>query len=502
MPEYEAHAKFPKFQPKLHPVARRRYSGNAAKDRIALAERFRTANLDGVWQGNWIAQMDELRYTTVRDLSMNDGKKPRAMGAPGTLESYVVPFLGMEIPTAEFVQPGIRKTRKATEEDCYLYPNLREIVTQHGMAEPLYDGPAFAWHGMHPLARFSADEWPWEPGYSLAREIMSLAETRQNFMRGLDQTAKQRFDPALMYSKDGGINRKTMETFDPYEERGRLGIDGEVSDKVVRTLLPEALLTIPQWGFEWDKLLNADQDYLLGVDAFHKLAQAKVAANAAVEKAQDESGPIVKDISHSFETPMQDVMEMVLHLVLQNYPTGRIMQYVGPDGVSINTFDFDPSSLVPSHGMEEDASDGKSIYTRMERVKMFLGNVHAQVTPGSLHGIVQTAQKLLYMQLQRSGFMISSETVAKAMDVPNWGTLEGNTELEKWQSEQKMKLEFAEKMKELATALQPPGAAGPPQPQGGAGGKAKPGRPPSGNKPPQMKTKGSAEGPRATITES
>ena len=178
------------------------------------------------------------------------------------------------------------------------------------------------------------------------------------------------------------------------------------------------------------------------------------------------------------------------------------MQYVGPGGVAKEVFDFKPETMVPSHGPDEDPANGKSIYTKMELVKTFCNNIHAQVTPGTLHGEVQTKQKLTLLQYQRSGGIISSETVAKALDIPNWGTLDGNTEVEKWQSEQKMKVEFAEKMKELATALQPQGASGPPQPQGGAGSKAKPGRPPTGNKPPHMQTKGSAEGPRSTISTS
>lgn len=496
MPEYEAHAKFPKFQSKLRPVARRRYSGNAAKDRITLAERFRTGQGNPA-NGNWAAQMDEIRYTTVRDLSMNDTKKPIAMGKPGALESYIVPYLGQELPTAEFVQPGIRKTRKAEEEDCFLYPNLRLFISQTGMQEVIYDGPFWDWHGMHPLARFSADEWPWEPGYSLAADIASVGDERTSFMRGMSQTAKQRFDPALMYNKDAGIPRKTMEKFDPYEERARLGVDGPVDEKVLKTLLPPDLLNIPEWAFTWNKDLMDWEDYLLGLDALKNLAKAKIAsADSAIEKAQEEAGPIATDISHGMEEPMGDIMEMVLYDVLQYYPTGRIMQYVGPGGVAKEVFDFEPDKLVPSHGPDEDAEKGSSIYTRMERTKTFCQNIHAQIVPGTLHGEVQTKQKLTLLQYQRSGGIVSSETVAKALDIPNWGHLEGNTELEKWEDEQKKKLIFAEKMKELATALQPQGAAGAPIP----GTKAKPGRPASGNKPAHMVTKGSAEGPRTTIT--
>jgi hypothetical protein len=497
MPNFEAHAKFPLFQHKLKPMARRRYSGNAAKDRLTLAERFRVGDNP---TGDWLEQNNEIRYTYVNDLGINTTGKPIPMGPPGALESYIVPFVGQEIPTADMNQ-GVRVMRKATEEDCYLYPNKRLFISQRGMDTTMYDGPAFDWHGMFPLARFSADEWPWEEGYSLARDIFSVTETESNLERGMDQTAKQRFDPAIIYDKNGGLPRKSMETFDPYQERGRLGVDGEITDKLLRTALPKELLEIPGWGFEYAKYLDAARDYVLGQNAMSNLAKAKLGAASGdvLEKALEMGGPIVSDVSHGYESPTGELMEMVMYLVLQYYPTGRIMQYVGPDGVSREVFDLDPASLVPSHMPDEDPANS-SIYTRMERTKMFCSNIHAQITPGSLHGVVQTPQKLLLMQLQRSGFPIDSETVADALDLPNYGTIPGNTIREKWANEQKEKLEFMEKMKELGASL---GPGGQPQPgAGGSGGQKKPGRPPSGNRPPMMKTKAAADGPRAVISES
>lgn len=509
MPIYEGHAKFPKFQSKLKPIARRRYAGNISKDRIALAERFRNDMRTASGQaqgGNWTEQMMEFRYTTVRDLSINESKEPKPMGEPGALESYVVPFVGQQIPTGNITRSltgaVVRETKKATEEDCYLYPNLRLFISQTGMQEPIYDGPFWDWHGMHPLTRISADEWPWEPGYSLMEDIDSIGITRQTFMRGLDQTAKQRFDPAFIYDKNAGLNRKTMEQFDPYEERGRLGVDGPVDEKVLKTALPEILMTIPEWAFAWNEKLEKTEDYLLGLDAMDNLARAKVAgADDALLKAMEEAGPIVKDISNSLNEPISDLMMMVLSDVLQYYNTGRIMQYVGPDGVSREVFDLDPESIIPSHILGENTSE-KSIYSKMQRCQNFCDAIHATIAPGELHGVVQTARKLLLIQMQRGGFMIDSETVAKAADIVNWGTLPGNTVMEKWRAEQEMKLEFAVKMKELETALVPQGPTAPPTPIGVGGSKGAPGRPPSGNKPPHMETKGSAAGPRATITES
>lgn len=505
MPTFEAHSKFPTFQHLLRPIARRRYSGNAAKDRLALAERFRQDNLGISSTGsNWAEDFNEIRYTYLRDLRVNDLGKPMPMGTPGSLESYIVPFLGQEIPTGEFNR-GVRIMRKADIEDCYLYPNLRLMVSQRGMPRPMYDGPAYSWHGMFPISRFSADKWPWEPGYSLSSDIFSIDETQQSFERGLDQTAKARFDPALMYDKSA-MNRKTAEAFDPYEERGRLGLEGGITEATVKTALPVELLSMPGWAFEYHKLLNDARNTILGTDQMANLAEAKMASaqGDVMQQALEDAGPIVKDISHGMESPMQDIMFMVLSDVLQYYPTGRVMNYVGADGVTASTFDLNPESIVPSHAQNEDPTNGKSVFTRMQLCQMFLDNFKAVITPGALHGIVQTSQKLLLMQLQRSGFMISSETVAKAFDIPNYGTSEGNTEIEKWQWENKNKLIFAEQLKELqagiALQMQGPAAAPPVTPL--AGGGAQPGRPPSGQKTPELKTKGSAEGQRAVITES
>jgi hypothetical protein len=506
MPTFQAHAKFPKFQHLLRPISRRRYSGNASKDRLALAERFRQDNLgkSSSVGGSWADEFNEIRYTYIRDLRVNDTMMPVPMGNPGSLESYVVPFLGQEIPTGDY-NMGIPIKRKADIEDCYLYPNLRLIITQRGMSVPLYDGPAFDWHGMFPLSRFSADEWPWEPGYSLARDIFSIGDTQIHFERGMDQTVKQRMDPALMYDKNA-TNRKTMEQFDPYEERGRLGLEGGISETTVKTALPEQLLNLTPWMFEWSKYFNDSRSYLLGTDQMENLARAKMAAisGEVAQEAMEEVGPIVKDISRGMESPMQDLMQMSLSLILQYYPTGRIMNYVGADGVTMETFDLNPETLVPSHAATENPANGPSAFTRMQRVQMFMDNFSANITPGSLHGIVQTSQKLLLMQLQRAGFMIDSGTVAKAMDIPNYGEFDGNTVIDKWWNEQKKKLEIANSLKQLQDGLnlQTPGLAPPQVTPLAPGNGPKPGRPPSGTRPPELKTKGSAEGQRAVVSES
>ena len=72
-------------------------------------------------------------------------------------------------------------------------------------------------------------------------------------------------------------------------------------------------------------------------------------------------------------------------------------------------------------------------------------------------------------------------------------------EIKEWTDWKRHELELAADLKKEGASLTPqapPGGATPSGSQKGSGG-----RPPSGHKPPAARTKGSAEGPRATVTE-
>ena len=494
MPVPEAHARFPLFQDKLRPVSRKRMRSDAVSARMNFIESLRGDNKSLPWA----EQMCEIRYTLIRDLTINQTDLPIPMGNPGASWSYVVPAMGADIAD-EKVSGGERKMRKAEIDDCRFYQNMRLIITGSGVNDrPLEDGPAWDWHGMFP-PRFFADDWAWEPmGFSLIRDVYDAVRSLQFTERTIDMKVKAQMDPAMIYDSSK-INPSTAEQFDPWELRKRLGVDGEVDEKALRTAIPEALMRVGEEPFIWAKYLKDYVSDTLGANQFQALAQAKVASSEPAEDLLRIAGPIARDISASMESPMADVMEMMKYQILQFFDTARVMTYVGPDGVTPETLDFDPKKIIPSHLPGEDV-EKPSQFSRMERAKAFARNLRLQVAPGSIHGITQTQQKLLMLQLWRGGFPINPERVAKALGIENWGTLDGNSDLEKWQSFKRIELEFAAALKKEAGALMPgqPGAG--PGPDGGPKGKG--GRPPSGNKPPAAKTKGSAEGPRSVISQS
>jgi hypothetical protein len=207
------------------------------------------------------------------------------------------------------------------------------------------------------------------------------------------------------------------------------------------------------------------------------------------------AGPIVRDICAGMETPMADVLEMEKYQILQFFDTKRVMTYVGPDGVTPETFDFDPSRIIPSHMPGEDPEKG-SQFSRMERAKSFASQLRLTPVPGYLHGIPQTAQQLLLLQGVRAGLPISPRRVLKKV----FGIENFEQEIREWQDFRQQELELAARVKEEAGSLMPSQAQTGTGPGGGPKGKG--GRPPSGTKPPRAVTKGSSEGPRATVTES
>lgn len=159
---------------------------------------------------------------------------------------------------------------------------------------------------------------------------------------------------------------------------------------------------------------------------------------------------------------MRDLGIMVKYLVLQYFTTARVMQYVGADGVTQEVFDYDPSSIVPSHVPGDDPDHGGSIYSKVQRARIFADNLRFFILPNSLHEYHQMEMKLGLIQLRKAGAKISSQALAEAWQVNNYGKFEGNTEIDKWQSEQEMDLEFAARMREVAGSLgagQPPGGA-------------------------------------------
>jgi hypothetical protein len=490
MPVAMAHGMFPNFQHRLRPTSSRYwYSSDGIRQasRGNILQRIfgkssRTGNTD-------LADLlVPIRYSYIIDLTINRTGHEIPMGDPGSSWAYTVPTVGQVLPGG----------RVANETDARLYPYRRLIISSDNCIT--YDGPSFDWHGMMPGVSFCVDDWPWEPlGFSLVHDGYELNEAIKTIVRGnMDKTVAQ-LDPSLMYDTNA-ISMSEARQFDPLQPRGRVGYDGQAGGEgppMQPAMAPESIKISPESMAMLEKL-EAMMDAQLGINDAASLAKMRaVGSMDELEKILESAGPIIKAISRGMEPPMRDLGVMVKFLILQYYTVPRVMQIVGPDGVSPQVIDYDPAKIIPSHLPGENVEQ-PSASNAIQRARNFADNLRFFILPNSIHELTQMVLKLGLIQLKKAGVKIDSQTIAEAWNLPSYGRIPGNNILERWKAEQEMDLEFAARMMEIKQSVLP---GDPSQPPGGASPTKNPeGRPPVNTDPAEIKQK--EGGARSTITTS
>ncbi len=495
MPIAEAHGRFPLFQSSLKPVDQSKYQSRLQARRLDWAERFRY----GGETRNWGALYCEIRYTFVRDLRINTTGYKLPMGQEDTSWYYEVPSLGD--PIFGGFRNGQPFTREATNMDCRVYPQLRLIITSPGVPTPLYDGPAFDWHGRIPAVQYVVDDWPWEAlGISLVENVSSIELTKRKHERHIDQVLTSRMNPPMGYDRTATGGPK-IENFDIFAENVRAGVDG-VPRNVLQSLLPEEV-QITQPNFEFLNMLSKMEEGQLGINDLTNLETLKLNLDAdSFDKALEAIGPVAKGIAASMEAANAKIAYMLKFMIPQWMPTGSIVKIVGPNDVPSDVFDYEPYSLIPSHLPDEYINGAPpattSYYAQNERTRFFADNLSLASVPSTLLKITQLQEQLKYLQLYRGQFPISPHTVAHKLGIDNYGEIAGDTEFEKWVNWKKMEIALMAEGQQIAQQL---GVGD--SPTLAAGALHAGGRPPTAQAAPDIKQKGKNDGnPRTTITES
>lgn len=508
MPVYLAHGMFPTFQDRLLPSSSRYWYANDGVRQASQGNWLKRAfGLGGARATTDTSLSDSLipvRYSYIIDLSVNTTGAPIPMGEAGASWSYTVPYIGQEISAGIDIPSGKPITRKATETDARMYPYRRLIISTDRVVT--YDGPSFDWHGMFPGVSFCMDESPWEPiGFSLVHDGYELNEAIKKIYRGNMDKISSQLDMALAYDYNA-VDKKEADRFDPMQPRARIGFDGSAMDGTpFQPVVPHEVLAVTAESMKMIEMLEAGMDAQMHINDVAALARMRaVGSMDDIEKVMEANGPTIEDISRSMEPPMRDLGVMVKYGILQNYTTPRIMQYVGVDGITPQVFDYDPTSIVPSHLVGENAA-APSPHSAAERARIFADNLRFFILPGSLHEYTQMSQKLALIQLKKSGVIMDSQTIAEAFNVPGYGKIDGSTVIERAAREKEMELEFMARMAAISAGLglNPPSPAssggappGAPKPNGGA----PEGRPPTNSAPAHIVSKdGNA---RSTISTS
>lgn len=399
----------------------------------------------------------------VMDMSVNKSGEERKMGdwdgdAPKNSWSYKVPYVGQQLPTGIMVPTGdydargeaVMKaaTRPAKEGECLLYPNRRLITaTRHGV---LRDGPSYWWHGEVPAEKLCLDEWFEFLGIVGTKDGGLLQRAYNEIIRGVVDMVNVSLDPPLAYI-EGAIAKSDVKKISLRQKGIRIPKNPNFG-KVFETLIDATYYQIGAAVPVVLEKIQALQEWLLDTNNIKALAlRSQVPASDTLESLNTIAGAITTDRSRTMEAAVNRIYNRVGMLFFQFMNAPRRLKELGPNGLAKEDFDYQPDSLIPGQAGESEAD-------RLRRAKEFAANFSFFLTPGSLHDLVSTQQRMNMLQLKRSGGSISWNTVLKLFKVPNVGTLPGDpqSELEKWKAELEMQAELAQQF-------------APPQQQGGGG---------------------------------
>lgn len=472
------------FPTKTHLITADREAPSGMKRVLSrIKQRFASPalNVGGTGRGGaqelTIFPMVDLYCVYVRDMSVNKGTQSRLMGDPGASWSYTVPALRSDLPTGVFDSAGREYTRKSNEEDCMLYPRRR--VMWATSTHMLSDGPSRSWFPGVPVIKFCPDGWPWEYlGYSLTRDIGPMQETVRSILRAIVDQAKARLQPALAYSD--GVSQTLMEDLDPRQPGQSIQLNMAMGDEI-KALLDPRFYETPEHIFALvDKILHW-MDHQLGTPEVAQLAKLKqLPASDSIDKILEAGGPLIMDIARNIERLFRDLGNMWLSLSMQHYTTKRKVIAIGEDGMPEAPYLYDPDKAIPSHMPNEDTSK-PSRHSPIERGQFWMNRMRFLVTENSQLAIKQKSRQLFIMMAKKNGFPIDWWTEAEAYNFSNFGPPPkgAHTMLEKYIAQKHIEAELAQ---EIGVQVQ----------------QSQPGRPNSGNAPPQQKVKQGANGQRVT----
>lgn len=498
----EAHARFPNDQASLIPISRFKYtSPNQVRRHEYWDRRY------GNEKQNWEQRYCEIRHTFVRDLRINRTGKMLPMGDWGERDGKQVPLTSWsyEVPSVGAImswtnpENGLAASRQAKPEDCRIYPNLRQIITNPGMNQPLYDGPAFDLHGQMPPVQYDVDDWPWMAiGYSLLDDVASVEKGSRAFLDLMYRVLRAKMNPLKGYDLNAGVPNDILKEIDWLAENGdTVGTDGDPR-KALQSLLPDSV-NVNREDFNMYELLDKLRQKTLGLNDLGSLAQLKFnLSSETADKLLETIGPIAKGIAGNLEVAHSKIAQMLKYMILQYFSTRKLMSYIGPDGMSTKVFDFEPNSIVPSHMPWETKKDETSQVSRLERAKWFAQNLDVISVPSFLLNVTQMQEQMKWLNFLQRQMPVSFSTAMKKLGVDNWGDTPGATEFEKYKHEQFELLEMKAKAAQIAQVEGLGGGDEKGKGQGKGGG-----RPPTGKKPPKLEQRGQTNGkPRTVMSQS
>lgn len=340
-----------------------------------------------------------LYRTYITDRTRNLTNKPIPMGRPGASWAYVV-------------QPG-----------GYLYPFKRYIVSTPDAI--VYDGPNQYWHGTYPVTRIKLWSLPWLwYGLGLLNDIMPLQDAVNDNAQSIQLAFQQWMDRIPVYNRNA-VSESFMRLFDSRRpgstNKVKLNYEGvKEGFKLLDGVPPQVIAQM----IEWTMGLKQQISELSGTPNMQELmALRQLPAADTLQRYWEALTPELRQEGRQVELAMGEIAEQMKTTRFQFESNARRVAILGKAGEALEDFDLDPDQLIPAlvtgdPGYHPDLDARKS---RDERGMAFSKMIVFVVKPNSLLAVNSTEDKMMKLQLARSG-MYDPWSLAEALEIPNYGS--------------------------------------------------------------------------------
>lgn len=304
-----------------------------------------------------------------------------------------------------------------------LYPRKRMVIFTRTCV--LYDGPSIYWHGQYPVTKVTLDPWPqtWL-GTSPLHDLIPIQDSLNNALRARDDHIQKILRPNV-WADNQTVSKAELRKFDTRKGGQKLHTSAfgkGINIEDIKPLDPVIAETI---AYCHERLQT-----MSGVaDMTNILKLNQMPSSDTVEAITNAMTPEVRGRSRQLEVAMRDFAMQAMYNFAQWYTFRRRYQILGKDGVSLEDWEFDPASFIPTYTDKDRDAHGDVLAERLnrprprlERADEFLRHFTFHIPPASMLKAAEVQEKLLYLQLSRQGYMDIQTTLEK-LDIPNVGDL-------------------------------------------------------------------------------
>jgi hypothetical protein len=375
-----------------------------------MAQRFKSALLGHAMSGSHQEMKSpgcDLYTVEVKDDSTNETGYTVLMGPHGKAGNPLQPW-------CYSVEP-----KKA------MYPRGR--VIEATKTAVLYDGPNPYWHGKFDIFKLTLDTWPWSwTGKAALHDLLPLQRQLDETFRAIGDKVNKWARPGVIADRNS-IPRALMDKLDTRSAGMKL-FHNPIAGKGV-TLVEENLNDLGALLALIERLI-AEMEFVSGatdVTNFAKLGQ--IPSGETVEKMMEAMSPAVRMRSRVMEAFLRDFAFAVLSNFMQFYDMPKRVRILGPQGQTLEDFDYVRDDLIPAYVHREDldrlgnpteAARARGPRPAHERAMEFLPMFGFYIAPGSLLSASEVTEQMKYLMLARMG-VIDNITLLEKLGVQNIG---------------------------------------------------------------------------------